>query len=156
MEKRETGKVKTSKLSQILKTFARCKSVRGDKKALEVPFAPMSKSRSWPRSASLKEDKNRSKKRVTPQGCFTVYVGPEKERFVLKTKCVNHPLFKMLLEEAEMEYGYSANGPLSLPCDVDLFHKILCEMDGDKIPQGCHFAKRYTAYHQLLSPSRLQ
>lgn len=67
--------------------------------------------------------------RVAPTGCFTVYVGPEKQRFVMKTEYANHPLFKMLLEDAESEYGFSSEGPLLLPCDVALFCKILAEMD---------------------------
>lgn len=69
------------------------------------------------------------KRRVAPTGCFTVYVGAEKQRFVIKTEYANHPLFKMLLEDAELEYGFSSEGPLLLPCNVDLFCKILAEMD---------------------------
>lgn len=67
--------------------------------------------------------------RVAPTGCFTVYVGPEKQRFVMKTEYANHPLFRMLLEDAESEYGFSSEGPLLLPCDVALFCKVLAEMD---------------------------
>lgn len=35
----------------------------------------------------------------------------------------------MLLEDAESEYGYNSEGPLLLPCDVNLFYKVLAEMD---------------------------
>ncbi|KAM7464773.1 hypothetical protein LguiA_032894 [Lonicera macranthoides] len=70
------------------------------------------------------------KRRVAPEGCFSVYVGEEKQRFVIKTEYVNHPLFKLLLEEAESEYGYSSEGPLVLPCDVQVFVKVLVEMNG--------------------------
>ncbi|KAH6799214.1 hypothetical protein C2S51_035698 [Perilla frutescens var. frutescens] len=72
--------------------------------------------------------------RVAPTGCFTVYVGAEKQRFVIKTEYANHPLFKMLLEDAELEYGFSSEGPLLLPCHVDLFCKILAEMEMDATP----------------------
>lgn len=46
-----------------------------------------------------------------------------------------HPLFKMLLEDAEMEYGYCSEGPILLPCDVDLFYKVLAEMDSKEIDE---------------------
>ncbi|GFP83351.1 indole-3-acetic acid-induced protein arg7 [Phtheirospermum japonicum] len=68
---------------------------------------------------------------VTPTGCFSVYVGPQKQRFVIKTEFVNHPLFKILLEDAELEYGFTNKGPLLIPCEVDLFCKVLTEMDCD-------------------------
>ncbi|KAG6404175.1 hypothetical protein SASPL_136415 [Salvia splendens] len=73
---------------------------------------------------------------VAPAGCFTVYVGPEKQRFVIKTEYANHPLFKMLLDDAELEYGYNCDGPLLLPCDVDLFSGIIAEIDGDERASG--------------------
>lgn len=86
------------------------------------------KSKSWPRGTSKPVEKHQ----VTPNGCFTVYVGPKKQRFVIKTKYVNHPLFKMLLEDAESEYGFGNGGPLQLPCEVDLFYKVLAEMNSVK------------------------
>ncbi|KAF6165473.1 hypothetical protein GIB67_028032 [Kingdonia uniflora] len=73
---------------------------------------------------------------------------------MIKTECINHPLFKMLLEEVESEYGYINIGPLALPCDVDLFYKVLSEMDGDEIHLGSNYVKGYSTY-SLLSPSRI-
>lgn len=58
------------------------------------------------------------KARTVPEGYFSVYVGPDRQRFVVKTTRINHPLFKVLLEEAEKEYGYNCDGPLVLPCDA--------------------------------------
>ncbi|KAH0666858.1 hypothetical protein KY290_029020 [Solanum tuberosum] len=87
----------------------------------------LSKSKSWHSSSKAK-----SPVVLAPQGCFCVYVGPEKEKFTIKAKYANHPLFKMLLEDAEMEYGYCSQGPILLPCDVNLFHKILGQMDSEK------------------------
>lgn len=89
-----------------------------------------------------KDDQNRNiKRQVTPGGCFTVCVGPEKQKFVIKTEYANHPLFKMLLDDAELEYGFTSEGPILLPCDVDLFYKVLVEMDSGKdIDYGCGFA----------------
>ncbi|KAL3747990.1 hypothetical protein ACJRO7_009249 [Eucalyptus globulus] len=68
---------------------------------------------------------------LVPAGCFPVYVGEGdgKERFVVKTEYVNHPLFKSLLEDAESEYGFCSQGPLSLPCHPDFFFKVLAEME---------------------------
>ncbi|CAD6235258.1 unnamed protein product [Miscanthus lutarioriparius] len=66
----------------------------------------------------------------SPPGCFSVYVGPERERFVLRAECANRPLFRRLLDDAEREYGYAAQGPLALPgCDVDSFLDVLWQME---------------------------
>ncbi|KAF8648632.1 hypothetical protein HU200_064677 [Digitaria exilis] len=68
----------------------------------------------------------------SPAGCFSVYVGPDRERFVVRAKCANHPLFRRLLDDAEREYGYAAQGPLALPgCHVDAFLDVLWQMDND-------------------------
>lgn len=93
---------------------------------------------------------------TTARGCFSVYVGPEKQRFVIRTECVNHPLFKMLLEEAESEFGYNSKGPLVLPCDVDFFLNFLMEIDSDHHEthrrHGCSLiARSYSSYH--LTPT---
>lgn len=81
----------------------------------------MTKSKSW---------SGGERRKKVPTGCLSVYVGPEKERFVIKTECVNHPLFKMLLQDAELEYGFGSDGPLLLPCHVDIFCEVLAEMEG--------------------------
>ena len=139
----------------IKKTWDRCKSFSHGRSSENTPRAPK-KSKSWPRitaAASLEDDKRVKKGRVAPEGCFSVYVGPEKQRFVIKTEYANHPLFKILLEEAELEYGYNSEGPLALPCNVEIFHKVLLEMDSsDKIHQGCTFPRSHSSY-RLLSPS---
>lgn len=58
-------------------------------------------------------------------GYFAVYVGPDRTRFVIKIEWVNDPLFGMLLEQAEKEYGFDFAGPLTLPCEVAVFRRIL-------------------------------
>ncbi|KAF3455194.1 hypothetical protein FNV43_RR05642 [Rhamnella rubrinervis] len=102
-----------------------------------------------------KEGKER-RRRVAPQGCFTVYVGPKRQRFVIETQYANHPLFKKLLEEAESEYGFNSHGPLSLPCSVDVFYKVLMKMEADDDHQmssdGSGFGRTYAASYQYLSP----
>ncbi|OMO99487.1 Auxin responsive SAUR protein [Corchorus olitorius] len=156
-------KEKGKKGSLIIKTWERCKSIGRSRRGSTTPAgggAVYKKSRSWPSmEVSLKEE-NRSKKsrRVAPDGCFSVYVGPEKQRFVVKTEYANHPLFKILLEEAESEYGFNSEGPLVLPCNVDLFCKVLLAMDDGNghnskkiFRQGCNFARGYGSY-RLLAP----
>ncbi|GMJ05886.1 hypothetical protein HRI_004257800 [Hibiscus trionum] len=103
--------------------------------------------------------------KVAPEGCFFVYVGPQRQRFVIKTKVANHPLFQMLLEDAELEYGFSNEGPLLLPCHVDMFDRVLAEIEGGDDPETtpvCSFAcspsrrsainKGYYGSYKLLIP----
>ncbi|KAF9605207.1 hypothetical protein IFM89_014320 [Coptis chinensis] len=165
MEKKEVGNPKgktglinpKGKTGLINKTLEKCRSIGsgGGKKFSRLPIDFTSKSKSWPCSPdSPKHDKRKTRRQVVPEGCFSVYVGIQRQRFVIKTDCINHPLFKMLLEEAELEYGHNCEGPLVLPCDVDMFYTVLSEIDGDEIRPGCAFAKGYGSYH-LVSPSRL-
>ncbi|KAJ1411867.1 Small auxin-up RNA [Sesbania bispinosa] len=79
-----------------------------------------------------------SSKKKAPHGYLSVYVGPERQRFVIKIKIANHPLFKTLLDAAEKEHGYTNDGPLWLPCDVDFFCEALAEME-DMSSVGCAF-----------------
>ncbi|OWM65513.1 hypothetical protein CDL15_Pgr009103 [Punica granatum] len=67
--------------------------------------------------------------KVAPEGCFTVYVGAQKQRFVVKTEHANHPLFGRLLDEAASEYGFQRDGPILLPCNVHFFSQVLAQMD---------------------------
>jgi len=62
-------------------------------------------------------------------GCFPVYVGPERARFVVRAEFASHPLFRRLLDDSEREYGHAARGPLALPCDVDAFLDVLWHME---------------------------
>ncbi|XP_008804094.1 auxin-responsive protein SAUR71-like [Phoenix dactylifera] len=122
------GKEKGKK-GLILKTLERCRSIGGHRKE--------------------------GKRHMAPEGCFAVYVGPGKERFVVRMECINHPLFQMLLDEAEMEYGYATEGPLELPCNVELFNRVLWEMEQELVAgtPKCSFTRSHSGY-RLLSPSR--
>ncbi|WOG99379.1 hypothetical protein DCAR_0518727 [Daucus carota subsp. sativus] len=120
----ECEKVNGGRKNLITKTWQRCRSIPASR-GRSLATLP-----SLPRSLSTKERKTNCK--MAPHGCFFVYVGPEKQRFVIKTKYVNHPLFKVLLEDAENEYGFISDGPILLPCDVNLFYKVLAEMDDSK------------------------
>ncbi|GJW45393.1 hypothetical protein Tco_0074192 [Tanacetum coccineum] len=51
------------------------------------------------------------------------------------------PRKEILSHYVETEYGNNSNGPLPLPCDVDLFCKVLVEMAANNAPQlGWGFA----------------
>ncbi|KAI9106642.1 hypothetical protein K1719_022170 [Acacia pycnantha] len=71
----------------------------------------------------------KNKKQLAPEGCFWVYVGPQRERFLMKIEVANHPMFKLLLDDAETEFGYRNEGPIWLPCDVNLFCEAVAEME---------------------------
>lgn len=153
----------------ILKTWERCKSIgrgrRNSPSSAGIKRFLTRKAKSWPRLEVISggedddgEEQRRNfgrKRRVAPEGCFTVYVGAERQRFVIRTEYANHPLFRLLLEEAEAEYGYNCQAPLSLPCDVESFYRVLMEMDdgATDLRRGCGYPtpKRYGSYH-LLSP----
>ncbi|XP_048568495.1 auxin-responsive protein SAUR50-like [Triticum urartu] len=87
-------------------------------------------SRTLERCRSALNSGGRSSAAVAP-GCFSVYVGPERERFEVRADRADHPLFRRLLDDAEQEYGYAAQGPLALPCAVDAFLDVLWHMDHD-------------------------
>ena len=106
------------KKNYIVKTLARCGSI--------CNLCP--KSILLSRTKSSRGYKTKSNK-VAPVGCFSIYVGPNKQRFTIKTEYANHPLFKLLLEDAELEYGYNSQGPILIPCEVDLFYRILAEIE---------------------------
>ncbi|KAF7834026.1 3-oxoacyl-[acyl-carrier-protein] synthase II, chloroplastic-like [Senna tora] len=72
---------------------------------------------------------NSKRDKVVPKGFFRVYVGPKKQRFVIKIELANHPLFQILLEDAANEYGLRNDGPICLPCDVHFFCQALAKME---------------------------
>ncbi|KAL7152778.1 hypothetical protein ABFS83_04G121400 [Erythranthe nasuta] len=162
----ENGDRKKKVQSTVLKKLERFLSFDRQKKSSSSSNSMLTKSRSWHSSTT----KNKTKEKA-PIGCFSVYVGPEKQRFVIKTECANHPLFRRLLEDAESEYGLKVEGPLRIPCEVDLFCKILAEMDSniygdqelDTVGFGCSpfgpaqwSRKRGTGYGLLTPPHLLK
>lgn len=92
------------------------------------------------------------------EGCFSVYVGAGRQRFVVRTECVNHPLFRALLEEAEEAFGYAAAGPLELPCDAEALVGVLEQIEeekaaGETAASRCGLVRGHSAY-RLLVPGR--
>ncbi|KAL8225163.1 hypothetical protein R6Q57_017720 [Mikania cordata] len=64
----------------------------------------------------------------TPRGFLAVYVGNERQRFVVPTSCLSHPLFKILLAKASEEFGYEQKNGLAVPCSVAAFKEIVMVM----------------------------
>ncbi|KAL5206474.1 hypothetical protein ABZP36_034683 [Zizania latifolia] len=60
-----------------------------------------------------------------PRGYCPVYVGPEQRRFVIRTGYLGHPVFRLLLEKAEEEFGFRHEGALAIPCETETFKYIL-------------------------------
>ncbi|WCJ34288.1 SAUR-like auxin-responsive protein family [Euphorbia peplus] len=71
------------------------------------------------------EDDSRTPRIETPNGFFAVYVGEERERFVVPTNYLNHPLLKMLLEKSYNEFGFAQQSKLVVPCSVSTFQEVV-------------------------------
>jgi len=137
----------------LSKTLQRCRTSLAQRRRPPAPERPASS------SPSLGVP-------VPVAGYFTVLVGPEKERFGVRARCANHPLFRALLDAAEAEYGFAGcDGPLELPCAVDDFMEVMWEME-QADPSASPGCGRYAAgssrghHHlhqagyQMVSPAR--
>ncbi|KZV18262.1 hypothetical protein F511_34075 [Dorcoceras hygrometricum] len=60
-----------------------------------------------------------------PKGYLAVYVGPELRRFIIPTSYLGDPLFKVLLEKVEEEFGFDHSGGLTIPCEIETFKYLL-------------------------------
>ncbi|XP_062227422.1 auxin-induced protein X10A-like [Phragmites australis] len=68
-----------------------------------------------------------------PRGHTVVYVGEELRRYVVRVSCLDHPLFRELLDRARDEYDFAAADPrLCIPCDEDIFLAVLCHVDDER------------------------
>ncbi|KAI4300497.1 hypothetical protein L6164_033868 [Bauhinia variegata] len=61
----------------------------------------------------------------TPTGFFALYVGEERQRYVVPTSYLSHPLFKILLEKAYDEFGFEQRNGLVVPCSVSAFQEVV-------------------------------
>ncbi|KAI4318821.1 hypothetical protein MLD38_032486 [Melastoma candidum] len=66
----------------------------------------------------------------TPAGFFPLYVGEDRRRFVVPTEFLSHPLFRMLLEKAQEEFGFEQRRGLVVPCSVAAFQEALNAVRG--------------------------
>ncbi|CAA2988617.1 auxin-responsive protein SAUR41-like isoform X2 [Olea europaea var. sylvestris] len=77
-----------------------------------------------------------------PKGYLAVYVGPELRRFIIPTRYLSDPLFKVLLEKVEEEFGFDHNGALTIPCETETFKYLLQCMENHRKEgaTGSHFS----------------
>ncbi|XP_027112108.1 auxin-induced protein X15-like [Coffea arabica] len=73
--------------------------------------------RRWRKKAATSSD--------VPAGHVAIRVGSSFRRFVVRATYLNHPIFKKLLVQAEEEYGFVNQGPLTIPCNEFVFEQIL-------------------------------
>ncbi|XP_059307023.1 auxin-induced protein 15A [Lycium ferocissimum] len=66
-----------------------------------------------------------SAKSSKKMGTFAVYVGEERERFAVPTSYLSHPLFKILLEKTQNEFGFEQTNGLVVPCSVAAFQEVV-------------------------------
>ncbi|GMI76514.1 SMALL AUXIN UPREGULATED RNA 32 [Hibiscus trionum] len=78
-----------------------------------------------------------------PKGSLAILVGrgEEQQRFVIPVMYITHPLFLQLLKEAEEEYGFDHDGPITIPCHVDEFRSVQGLIDKD------HHRHHYHHHH---------
>ncbi|KAL1332001.1 auxin-induced protein X15 [Arachis duranensis] len=70
---------------------------------------------------------NNNNNNNTREGYLTVVAekGREKKRFSIELDYLNDPEFKLLLDQAQQEYGFRQKGALSVPCRPHELQKIL-------------------------------
>ncbi|PIN26100.1 hypothetical protein CDL12_01169 [Handroanthus impetiginosus] len=71
-----------------------------------------------------------------PRGYLAVYVGPELRRFIIPTSYLSDPLFKVLLEKVEEEFGFDHSGGLTIPCEIETFKYLLQCMENHRKEQA--------------------
>ncbi|KAK9065921.1 hypothetical protein SSX86_015323 [Deinandra increscens subsp. villosa] len=74
------------------------------------------------------DDEDRVSTTTTPRGFLAVYVGDERQRFVVPMSCLSHPLFKILLAKVCEEFGYEQTNGLAVPCSVEAFEEVVRAM----------------------------
>ncbi|KAJ7552537.1 hypothetical protein O6H91_06G059700 [Diphasiastrum complanatum] len=116
-------------MDRILQAVKKCQRLA----SCEGPLSSFGTTFSLRRSRSLQSFKQRKIYKRSANsvpsdvraGYLAVYVGPERRRFIIKTHYLSHPLFKILLEKVEEEYGFDHIGGIQIPCEVTLFEHIL-------------------------------
>lgn len=71
-----------------------------------------------------------------PKGYLAVYVGRELRRFIIPTSYLSDPLFKVLLEKVEEEFGFDLTGGLTIPCEIETFKYLLQCMENHQRDHG--------------------
>lgn len=63
-----------------------------------------------------------------PKGHFVVYVGENRVRYVLHISFLTRPEFKLLLQQAEEEFGFDHDMGLTIPCEEVAFKSVITSM----------------------------
>jgi hypothetical protein len=71
------------------------------------------------------EENSESPPSDVPEGFLAVYVGQERQRFVINADYLKHQMFKVLLEKSAEEYGFGHQGGLPIACEVTYFEHLL-------------------------------
>ncbi|GLJ54428.1 hypothetical protein SUGI_1168870 [Cryptomeria japonica] len=103
-------------------------------KSLNAPYTAMN--RDSEEKLERKGNSSRWRNARVPHGCLAVYVGQERQRFVIQTGDLSHPVFLMLLEKAKDEYGFNQREGLVVPCDVETFENAMFVIDSSKSASG--------------------
>ncbi|CAK9143537.1 unnamed protein product [Ilex paraguariensis] len=62
---------------------------------------------------------------AAPIGFLAIYVGEERRGFVVPTRYLAHPLFKIMLEKAYDEFGFKQSDELVVPFSVTTFQEVV-------------------------------
>ena len=93
------------------------------------------------------------------KGHFAVYTKGGK-RFVVPLYYLKHPIFRVLLEMAEEEFGTAAHGPLQVPCEEEFMEFVLSLLRKNPLQQvedefllmsSCQGASLFPIFHSSLS-----
>lgn len=60
-----------------------------------------------------------------PKGHFVVYVGENRNRYIVPISYLSKPEFQSLLQQAEEEFGFDHERGLSIPCEEEVFQYLL-------------------------------
>ena len=66
-----------------------------------------------------------------PKGNCAVYIGHDRSRFTILTICLNHSMFKELLEKALEEYGFEYQMGLTILYDKVVFRHLTAILRGE-------------------------
>ncbi|KAL0426749.1 UNVERIFIED_CONTAM: Auxin-induced protein 15A [Sesamum latifolium] len=86
-----------------------------------------------------------------PRGYLAVYVGPELRRFIIPTSYLSDPLFKVLLEKVEEEFGFDHSGGLTIPCDIETFKYLLQCMENHRKEQADQGTAAFSVFFSVYA-----
>ncbi|WKA07039.1 hypothetical protein VitviT2T_024907, partial [Vitis vinifera] len=67
---------------------------------------------------------------------LAIYVGTNRQRFVIPTRLLNLPIFVALLNKAGEKFGLRLSGGLVFPYEVGFFKEVLRFLEKDEVKYG--------------------